>query len=84
MWQVVRKAIAILYEVSSYEKGQGKSVWRSKTLWVNSIALITLLGSKYMGFEISAEDQLAILGVVNIALRLISKDEVGFIERETN
>ena len=81
MWQIARKAISILYEVSSYEKGHGKPVWRSKTLWANVLALAALLGSRYAGVEISAEDQLAILGVINVVMRLISKDEVGLVER---
>lgn len=81
MWQIVKKSISILHEISSYEKGHGKPVWRSKTLWANTIALSALLGSRYAGIDISAEDQLAILGVINVVMRLISKDEVGLVER---
>lgn len=82
MWQIFKKAIAILYEISSYDKKNGKPVWMSKTLWANIIALTALISSKYVGVEISTEEQLAILSVVNIIVRLITKGETGLIERK--
>lgn len=81
MWAIIQKAISILYEICSYEKGHGKNVLFSKTLWVTGISLLALLLSKYAGLEISQEEQLAILAVVATIMRFISKEEVGLIQR---
>lgn len=81
MWQIIKKALAILYEVSSYDKKGGKPLWRSKTLWANAITISALISSKYAGVEINTEEQLAILSIINIIIRLITKGETGLIER---
>ena len=47
-------------------------VWfRSRILWTNLIALLTVFG-----LEITAEEGVAILAVINIVLRLITKEEL--------
>lgn len=82
MWEIVKKLFVILGEIGTYDKSNGKPIWKSKTLWVNAIALTALLSSKYININISNEDQLAILTSINVILRLISKDETGLIERK--
>jgi len=54
-----------------------KAWWRSKTLWVNVIAGIALLFQSRYGFVLDAETQGALLAVVNLALRLVTKEPVG-------
>lgn len=54
-----------------------KAWWRSKTLWVNVVAGAALLAQTQFGFVLSPEVQGAILTVVNLALRLITKEPVG-------
>lgn len=81
MLKIVRHIAAIIYEISSYEKGKGKHILRSKTLWVNILAILSMLASKYAGVEITADDQVGILATINILLRLITKEEAGLIER---
>lgn len=81
MLKVIRYIAGIIYEVSSYEKGKGKNIIRSKTLWVNVLAILSILSSKYIGIELTTEDQTIILAAVNIFLRLITKEETGLIER---
>jgi uncharacterized membrane protein len=55
-----------------------KAWWRSKTLWVNVVAGIALLvQSRQYGFVIDAEVQVAILTVINLVLRVITKEPVG-------
>ena len=58
----------------------GKNPLFSKTLWVNVVALIVWASSKYLNVELSAEDSLAILAVINMILRMITKKPVGFYE----
>ena len=53
-----------------------KPFWHSKTFWVNILAIAALVVQNYTGKPISAESQVAILGVVNVFLRFITKDEV--------
>lgn len=48
-----------------------KKWYRSRMLWTNLIALLTVFG-----LEITAEEGVALLAVVNIILRLITKEEL--------
>jgi hypothetical protein len=54
-----------------------KAWWRSKTLWVNLVAGAALLVQSQYGFVIDAEAQAAILTVINLLLRLITRDPIG-------
>lgn len=62
------------------ETTAGKAAWRSKTIWANALALLAALLSRYGGVELSSEDGLALLAVVNLVLRLISREPVGFYQ----
>ena len=55
-----------------------KAWWTSKTIWVNVLAVAATFATSQFGFEISAETQIAILGVVNFILRVITKSEVAW------
>lgn len=55
---------------------EAKSVWLSKTLWVNTIATIAMLVQYYTGFVIDPEMELAILAGINTLLRLITRQPV--------
>lgn len=59
-----------------------KAWWRSKTLWINGVAAGALIAQSQWGFVISPEAQAAILAVVNLALRIITKEAVG-LQTET-
>ena len=58
-----------------------KKFWHSKTLWVNLIAIVGIVLNSLYGVEIDAELQAtfatAILGVINIILRLITKQPIA-------
>lgn len=58
-----------------------KKWYRSKTIWVNLIAVIGIILNSQFGVEIDAELQAAlatsILGVINIALRLFTKEGIS-------
>jgi hypothetical protein len=56
---------------------QKKVWWRSKTLWLNGLGLVALMVQTQTGFVISPEAQTAILGLVNLVLRLVTKEAVG-------
>lgn len=54
-----------------------KQWYFSKTLWVNTIALVAVIAQAATGHEvISTETQGVILTVINIALRLVTKQEL--------
>lgn len=60
-----------------------KSLWLSKTFWVNIIAIIAIIIQyKFTGFVLTPEIQASILAVVNIILRLITKKEIIWTEKE--
>jgi len=60
-------------------KRQGKPWYKSKTVWVNIVALVASVAAVY-GLEIKQEEQYAIavgiLAVVNIILRFVTREPV--------
>ena len=54
-------------------KNEGKKIWLSKTFWVNILAMIAMIVQFYFGFVISPDQQVIILGVVNVILRAFTK-----------
>jgi len=54
-----------------------KKWWTSKTLWANAIAIAAIVIQGLSGKDlVSPEMQVAILGALNIFLRLITKEEI--------
>ena len=53
-----------------------KRWFRSKTLWTNIIAIVAIVIAAQTGHTVSAEAQVTILGMVNILLRLITKEQL--------
>ena len=48
-----------------------KKWYRSRMLWTNLIALLAVFG-----LEITTEEGVAVLAVINIILRLVTKEEL--------
>jgi hypothetical protein len=57
-------------------KMEGKKIWFSKILWLNVLALAAILVQAYTGYVVSVETQASILAVLNVLLRLITKDPI--------
>jgi len=53
-----------------------KAWYTSKTLWVNLIAIFTLLGAQFTDIEISPELTVGILAAINVILRVATKKPV--------
>lgn len=54
-----------------------KSIFLSKTFWVNLIAIVAMVAQGMLGKEvIPLELQGTILGAVNVVLRLVTKQSV--------
>ena len=49
-------------------------VIRSKTIWVNAIALIAIIAQSATGFVIAAADQAAIIVFINLILRTVTNE----------
>lgn len=62
---------------------EAKPVWLSKTFWVNIIAVIAMMAQSKYGFVIDVEAQVAILGVVNMLLRMVTKKPVAWKKDST-
>jgi hypothetical protein len=58
------------------ERTAKKTWYTSKTLWVNMIAVGAMFLQQKVGYILSPEDQIAILGVVNVVLRVVTKTEL--------
>ena len=55
-----------------------KKVWESKTFWVNVIAVLALLAQTQVGFIIDPEAQAALLAVINLGLRAVTKTPIAW------
>jgi hypothetical protein len=53
-----------------------KTLIKSKTFWINIVALAVMLIQAKYGFIIDAEAQLALLAIINLVLRAITKEEI--------
>jgi len=58
------------------EEMETKAWYTSKTLWVNLIAIGTLLGSQFTEFDIPPEISVGILAAINVILRVATKKPV--------
>ncbi len=57
-------------------KSSGKHVLKSKTIWVNVLALLAFIAQKYTGFVIDETLQIQLLTVINIILRAVTKESI--------
>ena len=76
MFKWIKRFMGLASAYKEAEGKYGKKWYRSKTLWVNLIALISLFLNEKVGVPISESEQVAILSVVNIVLRLITREPV--------
>lgn len=52
-------------------------IWyASKTIWLNLLSLVAILVQTQTGFVIDAEMEVAILGIINLILRIVTKEEI--------
>jgi hypothetical protein len=58
------------------DQTESKSTLVSKTFWINVLALVATLVQTQTGFLIDGELQLSLLAVINLILRLITKQPV--------
>ena len=58
----------------------GKAFYRSKMLSVNAVAFVAAIGLHFAGVEMDGEAVLGFMAVINYALRLVTKEPVGFID----
>lgn len=82
MFDLVKRAFNLMFAYKS-ECVNGKKPWRSKQLWANAIAMVAAVLSRYAGVELSAEDSLIVLAMVNVVLRMVTKEPVGFYEEKS-
>lgn len=55
-----------------------KSIFTSKTIWVNLIAIAAGFLAPKLGVTLGAQEQVAILGFVNLVLRIVTKGPVDW------
>jgi len=53
-----------------------KKWWASKTLWANALAIIAIIAQGQFGYVLTPEAQVAILGLINFVLRIITKEPI--------
>lgn len=55
-----------------------KSIFTSKTVWANVVAVAAGFAAQKFGIQIDAATQVAILGVINLVLRVVTKQPVAW------
>ena len=50
-----------------------KRWYTSKTLWLNLLAIVALVAQTAFGYVLDAEAQAALLAIINLILRIITK-----------
>ena len=59
-------------ESSSSTLNEKKPWWKSKTIWINLIALVSFTLAEAAGFKIPVQAEAALLSIVNIIMRTIT------------
>lgn len=72
----VEKVEEVVVVVEKTTTDHIKSIFLSKTFWVNIIALVAFITQKHFGYIISQDIQIEILTIVNILLRSITTEAV--------
>ena len=57
-----------------------KKPWASKTLWANCVVGLLAVSGLREKLSIGEDQVLMVLAVVNMVLRLVTKDKVGLVE----
>lgn len=57
---------------------ESKSILFSRTLWANVVAVGASFAASKFGIVVDADTQIAILGVLNLILRVVTKQPVSF------
>ena len=76
MFKLFKRFLGLASAYNEAERKYGKKWYKSKTVWVNAIALLSIFLGDKVGVPLSEEDKLAILSVINIALRIVTKEPV--------
>jgi len=53
-----------------------KKWYKSKTLWINAIAIGSIILRAEYGLILTPQGELCILGTINVILRIISKEKI--------
>ncbi len=63
---------------------ENKIWYASKTFWLNIIAIVAIILQGKFGYTVSPEIQVAILALINIVLRAITKQEIVWGKAKLN
>lgn len=55
---------------------ENKPFWASKTIWANLLTFAALFLQSHLGLSLDATEQTAIIAVVNLVMRFLSKGKV--------
>ncbi|MCK4328503.1 hypothetical protein KAX02_01545 [candidate division WOR-3 bacterium] len=55
-----------------------KDWWKSKTLWVNLIAVGTIIVRAECGLILTPAGEVAVLAAINLVLRMVTKEELNW------
>lgn len=53
-----------------------KTWWKSKTLWINAIAIGSIIIRAEYGLVLTVENEIIILAVINWVLRKVTKEDI--------
>jgi hypothetical protein len=78
LFKVLMKALGLIKTKEEADRRLGKMWYRSETLWTNFFLVIALILHSYVPSlpQITAEDQVILLGAVNFFMRMVTNEGI--------
>lgn len=80
MIKLLTKSFKIFTSMRDAKGRLGKNWLRSKTIWANILIVVGIVFANYLGTELTSQETASLMAVVNLVLRLITTEPVGFID----
>ncbi len=80
MIKLMTKSFKVFTSMRDAKGRLGKNWLRSKTVWANILVVMGIITMKYLGTELTSQETASIMAVINLVLRLITTEPVGFID----
>jgi len=82
--KLLLKSLKVMRSMRNAKGNLGKEWYRSKTLYANVFAVAAIILARTLDFTLDAEMTTTLMAAVNIVLRLLTGEAVGFLREKPN